>query len=242
MTLNDFIFVVLQSVTEFLPVSSSGHLALVSNIIAKPDIFFFTVLHLASLFAVIVFTRKEIVKLISFDKRYVKMWGFLFIATLPAAIVGLLFSRFIEGTFSSILFIGIAFILTGIVLFLTKFKNNLNNSVNTRSAVIIGLSQVLALFPGISRSGMTISSALLLGIDREEAVKFSFLLFIPLAGGAFMLESIKGFYIKNLRILLYFIKLTKYNQQQILWLHPRICLTYLLSIIIIRCLPDNQIK
>lgn len=201
MTLNNFIFVVLQSATEFLPVSSSGHLALLSNIIAEPDIFFFAVLHLASMFAVILFTRKEILKLISFDKRYIRMWGFLAIATLPAAIVGLLFSSFIEGAFSSTLFIGIAFIFTGVVLLITKFSNNLSNSMNSRSAVAIGLSQVLALFPGVSRSGITISSALFFGINREEAIKFSFLLFIPLSAGAFILESIKGFYINSSIVL-----------------------------------------
>ena len=176
-----------QAVTEFLPVSSSGHLALLSNLISSPDLFLITALHVASLIAVLVFTRKEIITLISFDKKYRKLWIYLIIATIPAALIGFLFRNLIENSLSSFLFLGLAFIFTGFVLLLTKAKWK-PGKLNWKNSLFIGLFQVLALFPGISRSGMTISSALFSGIDKEKAVKFSFLLFIPLSLGAMFLE------------------------------------------------------
>lgn len=191
--LNKVILAIIQGATEFLPISSSGHLALVSNLISHSDLFFFTALHLASLIAVLIFTRKELLELLSFDKRYRKIWIYLITGTFPAVLFGLLFRDVIREAFSSFLFVGIAFIFTGVVLFLTKFYKE-RSSLNLKNAVIIGLFQVLGLFPGASRSGMTISSALFLGINREKAVKFSFLLFIPLGIGAFMLEAGEGFY------------------------------------------------
>ncbi len=191
--IKDILLAVVQAATEFLPVSSSGHLALISNLISEPDLFFFTTLHLASLAAVIIFTRKEIVNLLSFEKRYRGMWIYLIIATIPAALLGFFFKAEIEKAFSSLLFIGCAFIFTGGVLYFTRFSKTYSD-LNIKNSVIIGLFQALALLPGVSRSGMTISSALASGIEREKAVKFSFLLFIPLSLGAFLLEASDGFY------------------------------------------------
>jgi len=191
--LKAILLAVIQAATEFLPVSSSGHLALVSNLVSEPDLFFFTALHLASLIAVIIFTRREIADLLSFKPEHRQMWLYLIVATVPAAAFGLLFKKGIEGTFSSFLLIGIAFIFTGVILFLTKFAKK-RSKLNAKNALIIGLFQTLALFPGVSRSGMTISSALFSGIEREKAVKFSFLLFIPLSLGAFILEAGESFY------------------------------------------------
>jgi len=201
--LNEIILAIIQAATEFLPISSSGHLALVSNLISKPDLFFFTALHIASLIAVIIFTRKEIAHLLSFSKKYGKMWIYLIIATVPAAAAGFFLKGAIEKMFSSFLFMGIAFIFTGFILFLTKFAKA-HSHLNMKNSFFIGLFQALALFPGVSRSGMTISSALFLGIEREEAVKFSFLLFIPLSLGAFALEAAEGAYF-NLSIAVSFI-------------------------------------
>ncbi len=186
--LNEIISAIIQAATEFLPVSSSGHLALVSNLIDKPDLFFFTTLHLASMIAVLIFTRKEIFGLLSFNREYKRWWIYLIIGTIPAALFGYFFNDFIEGAFSSFLYLGIAFLFTGFILFLTKFSYAASK-LNIKNSFVIGLFQVLALFPGVSRSGMTISSGLLMGVDKERAVKFSFLLFIPLAFGAFILES-----------------------------------------------------
>lgn len=202
--LNKILLAIIQAASEFLPISSSGHLALVSNLISQPDIFFFTALHVASLIAVMIFTRKEIGCLLSLNKQYRKMWLYLIIATIPAALFGFFFKRGIEKTFLSFISIGIAFIFTGIILFLTKFPK-VHSNLNIKNSLIIGLFQVLALFPGVSRSGMTISSALFLGIDREKATKFSFLLFIPLSLGAFILETRGGFYFSLSLVVSFFV-------------------------------------
>ncbi|MFH1593204.1 MAG: undecaprenyl-diphosphate phosphatase [Candidatus Omnitrophota bacterium] len=185
---------IIQAATEFLPISSSGHLAIATNLISQPDLFFFTALHLASLIAVLIFTRKELASLVKFKKETRNLWLFLMIATIPSALFGFFFRSRIEGTFSSFLFIGIALCFTGVILFFTRFTKG-GSDLSIKSALIIGLFQTLALFPGVSRSGITISCALFLGIGREKAAKFSFLLFVPLSLGAFMLEGLEGCYV-----------------------------------------------
>jgi len=200
---NEIIYAVIQAATEFLPVSSSGHLALVSNLISKPDLFLFTALHLASVFAVLIFTRKEIIELLQFKEESRNLWIYLIIATIPAALFGFFFKDVIEKAFSSYLFLSLAFIFTGIILLFTRFSK-VYSELNIKNSIFIGLLQVLALFPGISRSGMTISAGLFSGIDRERAAKFSFLLFIPLALGAFVLE-LSSFTINTSIIISFFI-------------------------------------
>ncbi len=200
--INEILLAFIQAITEFLPISSSGHLAFLSNIISEPNLFFFTVLHLASLIAVLIFTRKEIKNLLSFDKKYRRQGIYLIIATIPAVIFGLFFENLIEKSFSSFLFLGIAFLFTGFILFLTKFSS-VSSKLNYKNSLFIGLMQALALFPGVSRSGMTISAGLFSGIEKEKAAKFSFLLFIPLALGAFILE-LNEFYF-NWSLLISFI-------------------------------------
>lgn len=185
--MNEILLAIIQAITEFLPVSSSGHLALISNIISEPNLFLITTLHVASLLAILVFTRKEILELLNFNKQANKTWIYLIIATIPAALFGFLFKDIIEKMFSSFLFLGLAFMFTGVILFLTKFAHR-TDKLNSKNALIIGLFQILALFPGVSRSGMTISAGLFLGINKEKAAKFSFLLFIPLIIGASILE------------------------------------------------------
>jgi len=192
-----------QAATEFFPVSSSGHLALLSSIISESNLFFFTALHLASLIAVVIFLRREIISLFSFNAQAKKIWFYLIAATSPALLFGLFFHRLIETIFSSFLFVGIAFIFTGILLFLTKFTKE-SRELDGKRSILIGLFQALALFPGISRSGMTISSALFLGIKRIKAVKFSFLLFIPISLGAFILEAKNNFYLDRVLIISFF--------------------------------------
>ncbi|MBS3099674.1 undecaprenyl-diphosphate phosphatase [Candidatus Pacearchaeota archaeon] len=186
----ELLLAIIQAATEFLPISSSGHLAVASTLFGKPNLFFITLLHLASLFAVIIFLRKELISLFSFKKEYRRLWIYWIIATIPAALVGFLFSNLIESLFSSLWLIGIFFIFTGAILLSTRLFSG-NKDINFKNSIFIGLFQALAVFPGISRSGMTISSAMFSGIEREKAVKFSFLLFIPLSLGAFVLELIK---------------------------------------------------
>jgi undecaprenyl-diphosphatase len=185
---NEIILAIVQAVTEFLPVSSSGHLALVSKLISQqPSLFFFTMLHLASLLAILIFTRKEIFELLKFDEKGRRVWIYLIIATIPAAAVGFFLKDYIESSLSSLLFLGIAFIFTGIILILTRgFGDRVR--LGKVNSFVIGLFQALAVFPGVSRSGMTISSGLFFGLSRERAAKFSFLLAIPLILGAGILE------------------------------------------------------
>jgi len=192
----NILLAIIQAGTEFLPVSSSGHLALVSKIISEPNLFFFVILHVASLFAVLIFTRGEIRHLFHFDREYRAWWVYLFVGTVPAAVAGFFLKDMIEAAFSSLVFIGVAFLFTGCVLYFSKFHKE-RTQLNVKIALLIGLLQILALFPGVSRSGVTIAAGLLLGVEKEKALKFSFLLFIPLAVGALLLSYMSGSSIKG---------------------------------------------
>jgi undecaprenyl-diphosphatase len=189
--LEELLLAFIQAATEYLPISSSGHLAMFGNFFGNTSLFLFTLLHLASLLAVVVFLRKDLIELFKFKKKSLKTWKYWILATIPAAIIGFIFSTQIESLFTSPLFLAIAFLFTGTILFLTKFIKKKEKKLDTKSSLKIGLIQALALLPGVSRSGMTISAGLFQGIDKEKAARFSFLLFIPLSLGAFILEAIK---------------------------------------------------
>ena len=143
------------------------------------------------MFAVLIFTRKEISEILKFNKESWRLIKYLIIGIIPAGLVGLFLSDLIESTLTSYLLIGIFFFFTGIIVFSTKFIKPSKNKLSNKSAFSIGLMQALALLPGVSRSGMTISTAMFFGIEKEKAVKFSFLMFIPLALAAFIFETIK---------------------------------------------------
>jgi undecaprenyl-diphosphatase len=185
---SEIILAIVQAATEFLPISSSGHLALFSNLLKTGDLFLFTILHLASLFAVLIFTRNEIFELCSFTEKSNKLLVNLIIATIPAALVGFFFKDLIESVFSSYLFLSGAFFFTGLVILSTK-KTQSKNDILFSSAFLIGLFQTFALFPGVSRSGMTISAGMISGLEKEKATRFSFLLLIPLVIGAVISET-----------------------------------------------------
>ncbi len=185
--LKEIILAIVQAITEFLPISSSGHLMFFSTFISNPNLPLFTLLHLSSLIAILIFTRKELKKMIFLEGKYKKWWLYLFVATIPAALFGFLFNEIIENSFNNFLLLSIFFLFNGSVLFLTKNKKGYSK-INYKRSILTGLVQVLALFPGISRSGMTISSLLFQKTKKEEAMKFAFLMYIPLAIGAFILE------------------------------------------------------
>lgn len=201
--LKEISLALIQASTEFLPVSSSGHLAVIGKLIKFNDLGFFLILHIASLLAVIVFVRKELYGLLSFKKEYLSWWKYLVIATIPAAVFGFIFRRTIEESFKSYLSLSIAFLFTGFILYNTRYSQA-DKKLGSGNSFYIGLFQMLALFPGISRSGMTISSAMFRGIDREKAVKFSFLLSIPLIIGAIILEESK-IYISLTTVVAFFV-------------------------------------
>jgi len=195
---------IVQGLTEFLPVSSSGHLVLMQKIfdVKEPSLFFDTMLHLGTLIAVFIVLWKDILALIK--KPIQKLTGFLILATIPAVVSALLFKDSIEELFTSAKLLGVCFLITTALLvsaeLLTKKARNDNTlkkaeDMSWLDALVIGLMQAIAIPPGISRSGATISGALFRKLDRDFAARFSFLLSIPAILGAVVLQTkdlIKG--------------------------------------------------
>ena len=203
-----FILGVVQGITEFLPVSSSGHLVLLQRIfgIEEPALVFDTAVHGGTLLAVIVVLWRDIWNIL---RRIIQpLVLYLIIATIPSVIIALVFKNRIEAAFSSGAFLGFAFLITSALLFLSEilfrgrekpggFPSKLEGPVTARGqyemnladSLVIGLLQGIAIIPGISRSGATISAALSRKLDRDFAARFSFLLSIPAILGALLLQG-----------------------------------------------------
>ncbi|WP_304242003.1 undecaprenyl-diphosphate phosphatase [Gracilinema caldarium] len=184
----------LQGLTEFLPVSSSGHLVLVQKImgISEPALLFDTLLHGGTLVAVLIVLWKDVWALL---KRPVqRLTGLLIAGTIPTVIIALLFKKAIEHAFTSGAFLGFGFLLTTVILLVAewlssrKTKGRGESEMKYTDAVLIGTLQGVAIFPAVSRSGSTIAGALGVGLDREFAARFSFLLAIPAILGALVLQ------------------------------------------------------
>ncbi len=174
-----------QGLTEFLPVSSSGHLAIIGSMFGKINtgITFEVLLHLATLIAVLYVYRK---RLKTIDYKFLIL---LVIASIPAGLVGVFFSDVVKKAFGVPIIIGIAFLFTGTILYLTnRLPEGSKEKVSYKEALGMGLAQAIAVFPGISRSGMTLAAGLFLGLKREEAAAFSFLMSVPVIAGAGLLE------------------------------------------------------
>ncbi|ABR54373.1 Bacitracin resistance protein BacA [Methanococcus vannielii SB] len=190
---------IVQGLTEFLPVSSSGHLAIFTAIFNKtPDVGYFAFLHLATFLAVVIFVKKEIFEIINGvfkkDEKYITLSLKLFVSMIPAAIVGIFFEDFIKSIFSETFFIGVFLAITGVFMLLSdKMDKNLKTitKIPYLDAFIIGIFQAFSVLPGISRSGSTLFAALLLGVKKEDAVKYSFLMSLPVIFGAGVLEMQK---------------------------------------------------
>lgn len=196
------IFGLVQGVTEFLPISSSGHLVVLHKFIDLPinnEIAFDVFLHLATLFAVLLFFRKDIFLLIkswfsgikSEKSDLSRLSWCLILGTIPAVVVGLLFGGYIEKKLHSPTVVSVMLIVVG-VLFIVFEKIGKQNAdldkMNFKKALLIGSAQALALVPGTSRSGITIIAGLYTGLKREAAIKFSFLLSILVIAGASIKE------------------------------------------------------
>lgn len=186
-----FILGIIQGFTEFLPISSSAHLILLPKITNLPDqgLAFDGVLHFGSLMAVLLYYKKDITKIIYnfFTKNYQNPdakigWG-LILATIPVGIFGLIFKDYIEVNLRSMQVIAYATIFFGLLLYIADFTNKKRIEFKTELTLLpmflIGVAQAIALIPGTSRSGITITAALLLGFNYKLAAKFSFLLSIP---------------------------------------------------------------
>lgn len=182
---------IVQGLTEFLPVSSSGHLEIVKALlgdtsVAEQSMLTTVVLHGATAMATIAVFRIEIIEIFRglFQFKWNDETKFslkIIISMIPAALVGVLFEEQMEVLFEDqILLVGVMLLITGGLLFLADRAKTTDKGVSYKNALIIGISQAIAIMPGISRSGATISTSVLLGIDRTRAAKFSFLMVVPL--------------------------------------------------------------
>lgn len=193
----------IQGFTEFLPVSSSGHLELAKTILGdtsvpQESLTFTVVLHFATALSTIVIFRKEIAEifkgLFQFKWNEEMQFSLKIIASMiPAVVVGLLFEKELEAFFGGkILLVGCMLLITALLLLLADKAKNTNKKVTFLNSVIIGISQAIAMLPGISRSGATISTSVLLGVDRTRAARFSFLMVVPLILGKVAKDILGG--------------------------------------------------
>lgn len=202
MSIPEAIFLgILQGLAEFLPISSSGHLVIAQHLmnVSQPGMLYDTLLHCATLLAVLIFFRKRVALLVKAffgiffnryricyfeNKRF--LWGII-IASVPTALIGLFLEKHVMGELHNPAIVGYALIITSLLLvFSDNFKSNGN--LTLRKSIIIGIVQGIAVIPGISRSGSTIATGIIMGIRREEMAEFSFLLSVPAILGATILQ------------------------------------------------------
>lgn len=189
----------LQGLTEFLPVSSSGHLALAQQLMPgfeQPGILFDVLLHLGTLVAVILYFRQDLKNLLSSpfrndiqsvqDRRYLRL---LIVGSIPTAIIGLTFKQTVEQLLHRPQVVASMLLVTGLLLFLAeRFRSSARKRLNLGDSLVTGIAQGIAVLPGISRSGATIAVLLLRGVEGQAAARFSFLLALPAIGGAALLS------------------------------------------------------
>ncbi|CAN5116123.1 undecaprenyl-diphosphate phosphatase [soil metagenome] len=198
---------ILQGITEFLPVSSSGHLVLARALFGgdiEPGITYEIVVHFGSFCSIAVYYRKLIFEILRDlyrslipaairEKRFkedenTRLSMIILLSMIPAMVVGFTMKSEIEEAFMNPFLVSIMLLITGSILYSTKFVGNLIKDVNANRGFWMGVAQAFAILPGISRSGSTISLGLLLGIEREKAANFSFLMVLPVLAGAMLLE------------------------------------------------------
>ena len=202
-TLQSIILGVVQGLTEFLPVSSSGHLMLASEILgtdlsAADDLTFSLTLHAATVLSTIVVLWREVARLFKgvFSRTFNEEQAYVLkivISMIPVGVVGFLFKDYLEAAFSSVLVVGVMLLVTALLLtFAYKAKPRQKNTISYRDAFIIGVAQACATLPGLSRSGSTIATGLLLGNKKESVAQFSFLMVLPPILGNALLDILKG--------------------------------------------------
>lgn len=201
--LDSILLGIVQGLTEFLPVSSSGHLVLAQEILGThfgQGILFEVAVHIATLVAILIFYRRGVAKLavgaLSRDRRALEYVGKLALGTLPAVAVALLLRSWIEAQFDSLLVVGICLVATGFIVWSTRYTiaNEGKTEPTWTGALIIGCVQAIAILPGISRSGSTVAAGLALGMNPLAAAEFSFMLgMIAMAGaGVLLLPDLRG--------------------------------------------------
>ena len=202
-TIDAIVLGIIQGLTEFLPVSSSGHLELGKailgdNSLPKESLLFTVVLHFATALSTIVIFRKDILEIIKDVLKF--QWNEnlqfvvkIIVSMIPAAIVGVFFEEQLEQLFGgNIMLVGFMLIITAILLFLADKAKDTNKKVSYKNAFVIGIAQAIAMLPGISRSGATISTSVLLGNDKSKAARFSFLMVVPLIFGKIAKDILGG--------------------------------------------------
>ena len=191
-----FLLGIVQGATEFLPVSSSGHLVIVQSLlsVSVEGVAFEVIVHLGTLFSIMLVYRSRITELtvgvLGKDQHSLSYAGLLFVATIPAGLIGILAKEPIELLFDAPAVPGIALLVTGVVLWSSRSamgRQSLTRPTLT-SALLIGVAQACALIPGISRSGATVVAAMWLGLEAREAAAFSFLMAVPVIAGAAVLQ------------------------------------------------------
>lgn len=189
---------VIQGITEWLPISSSGHLVIFQQFMnLEVPLFFDILLHFATLIVIFIVFWKDIVKILkafpSYTNPYGKMGWYIIIGSIPIGLAGFFLRDWIAGLFTSIKAVGFALLFTALLLFLSeRFQNK--RKLKWYDSIIIGLAQAIALIPGVSRSGATISTGMMLGLEKKQVATFSFLLVIPAIIGATILEfSVSAF-------------------------------------------------
>lgn len=195
------ILALFQGLAEFLPISSSGHLAFINHFFPKtPDDFFLAVfLHAGTLLAMVIYFWPDIVQLLTGfrlrsekgteNRRYLAA---IIVGTIPVAALGLFLEKWAENIFTSLPLLAVMFLITGLALAVASLKGEGKNRLKLPVALVIGCAQLLAVLPGISRSGSTISAGLISGLSRQEAFRFSFLLSLPAVAGALLIEGTKS--------------------------------------------------
>ncbi len=190
---------IIQGLTEFLPVSSSGHLVLFQNLLGfrEPELLLDTSLHLGTLLAVCLYFRSDIWKMVTdalgfdFKKRHNTIVWWVLIGSIPTGLIGLIFKTPLENLFGSVSVVGVMLVITGFIVAVTRLLPEgyeTRTQIGTVVALAVGTAQGLAIIPGISRSGATIVCGLMFGMQRELAGRFSFLLSIPAIIGALLVQ------------------------------------------------------
>lgn len=201
--LDAIILGIVQGFTEFLPVSSSGHLEIGKAVLGdtsvpEESLLFTVILHFATALSTLVVFRKDIVQifggLLKFQWNEETQFAFkIVLSMLPAVAIGLLFEKELESFFGGNLgFVGVMLIVTAVLLWLADRSKNTGKPVSVKDSILIGVAQAIAMLPGISRSGATISTSVLLGNDKTKAARFSFLMVVPLIFGKIAKDLLSG--------------------------------------------------
>ncbi len=209
----NFLLGVIQGLTEFLPVSSSGHLEIAKALFgfdwsSNESMLMTVVLHFATAISTIVVFRKDIVTiivgLVSKDDSTQRIFSYkIILSMIPAAAVGVLFDDYIEDFFSGqLILVALMLFITALLLLLADRSKPTEKNVSYKNSVLIGIAQAIAILPGISRSGATIASSVMLGVDKESAARFSFLMVIPLIFGKIAKDILDGaFLVEQLNVI-----------------------------------------